>query len=179
MGQEEEEEGREIEGQLELQLQEQRDSLSAVEQALASDPSNSDLLEVSLFTYRQLFIHLTPQYFTFLFVLFNYQIIVRTRDFLVILSIYIYIYRERERERGELVCNLIDNCFATVLFPCILTPKSPCSSLSKMKVYELWTCFKVDILDILIALEVTSASLISTSDSTEQISGYMRCKVIT
>lgn len=64
MGQEEEEEeGREIEGQLELQLQEQRDSLSAVEQALASDPSNSDLLEVSLFPSRQLFIHLTTQYF--------------------------------------------------------------------------------------------------------------------
>lgn len=156
MGQEEEEEeGREIEGQLELQLQEQRDSLSAVEQALASDPSNSDLLEVSLFTSRQLFIHLTPQYFTFLFVLFNYQTIVRTHDFSVIRSIHIYI--DRERERGELVCNLIDNCFATVLFTCILPPKSPCSSLSKIKVYELWTCFKVDILDILIALEVTSA----------------------
>lgn len=134
MGQEEEEEeGREIEGQLELQLQEQRDSLSAVEQALASDPSNSDLLEVSLFPSRQLFIHLTTQYFR-----------LHRRE------------RERERKREELVCNLIDKSFAIVLFTCILTPKSPCSSLSKMKVYELWTCFKAEILDILVALEVTS-----------------------
>lgn len=154
MGQEEEEEeeGREIEGQLELQLQEQRDSLSAVEQALASDPSNSDLLEVSLFPSRQLFIHLTTQYFRL---------------------------HRREREKEELVCNLIDKSVAIVLFTCILTPKSPCSSSSKMKVYELWTCFKVEILDILVALEVTSTYLISTSDITEQISGYMKCKAVT
>lgn len=54
------------------------------------------------------------------------------------------------------MCNLIDKSFAIVLFTCILTPKSPCSSLSKMKVYELWTCFKVEILDILVAQESCS-----------------------
>lgn len=99
MGQEEEEEeGREIEGQLELQLQEQRDSLSAVEQALASDPSNSDLLEVSLFPSRQLFIHLTTQYF-------------RLHR------------RERERKKEELVCNLIDKSVAIVLSHVFLLQK--------------------------------------------------------
>ncbi|KAM7459609.1 hypothetical protein LguiA_036603 [Lonicera macranthoides] len=39
-------EERVLEGQLELQLQEQRDSLSAVNQALASDSTNSELLSV-------------------------------------------------------------------------------------------------------------------------------------
>lgn len=94
MGQEEEEEeGREIEGQLELQLQEQRDSLSAVEQALASDPSNSDLLEVSLFypSYDSVF-PVTPE-------------------------------RERERKKEELVCNLIDKSVAIVLSHVFLLQK--------------------------------------------------------
>lgn len=101
MGQEEEEEeGREIEGQLELQLQEQRDSLSAVEQALASDPSNSDLLEVSLFPSRQIFIHLTTQYSR-----------LHRRE------------RERERKKEELVCNLIDKSVAIVLSHVFLLQK--------------------------------------------------------
>ena len=43
MGSEEE---RVLEEQLELQLQEQRDSLSAIDQALLSDPSNPELLAV-------------------------------------------------------------------------------------------------------------------------------------
>lgn len=43
MGSEEE---RVLENQLELQLQEQRDSLSAIDQALLSDPTNPELLAV-------------------------------------------------------------------------------------------------------------------------------------
>ena len=45
MGSEEE---RVLENQLELQLQEQRDSLSAIGQALLSDPTNPELLAVPL-----------------------------------------------------------------------------------------------------------------------------------
>jgi len=45
MGSEEE---RVLENQLELQLQEQRDSLSAIDQALLSDPTNLELLAVPL-----------------------------------------------------------------------------------------------------------------------------------
>jgi len=43
MGSEEE---RVLENQLEFQLQEQRDSLSAINDALLSDPTNSELLAV-------------------------------------------------------------------------------------------------------------------------------------
>jgi len=45
MGSEEE---RVLENQLEFQLQEQRDSLSAIDQALLSDPTNLELLAVPL-----------------------------------------------------------------------------------------------------------------------------------
>ena len=45
MGSEEE---RVLENQLELQLQEQRDSLSAIDQALLSDPTDPELLAVQL-----------------------------------------------------------------------------------------------------------------------------------
>ena len=41
-----EEEERALENQLELQLLEQKDSLSALNDALASDPSNPELLSV-------------------------------------------------------------------------------------------------------------------------------------
>lgn len=46
MGSEEEE--RLLENQLELQLHEQRDSLTALNDAIASDPTNSELLAVKL-----------------------------------------------------------------------------------------------------------------------------------
>ena len=45
MGSEEE---RVLENQLELQLQEQRDSVTALKEALASDPANPELLTVKL-----------------------------------------------------------------------------------------------------------------------------------
>lgn len=43
---EEEEEERVLEGQLEIQLHEHRQSLSAISHALLSDPTNSELLAV-------------------------------------------------------------------------------------------------------------------------------------
>jgi len=43
------EEERLLEGQLELQLEEQKESLSAIKDALASDPSNAELLSVCCF----------------------------------------------------------------------------------------------------------------------------------
>lgn len=44
-----EEEERVVEEQLQFQLQEQKDSLSAVADALSSDPSNAELLSVGPF----------------------------------------------------------------------------------------------------------------------------------
>jgi hypothetical protein len=47
-GEEGEDEAASIELQLEHHLQEQRASLTAVDEALAADPSNADLLEVRI-----------------------------------------------------------------------------------------------------------------------------------
>jgi len=73
MGSEEE---RVLENQLELQLHEQRDSLTAIDHALLLDPTNSELLEVSSISILNLNLHLLG--FRLVYFMFEYVSDTRT-----------------------------------------------------------------------------------------------------